>query len=56
MEKLIQNQKSLVISSLNINNIPEASYAPYIIIENNAYVYLSKAANHYYNLIENKNC
>lgn len=30
MEKLIQNQKSLVISSLNINNIPEASYAPYM--------------------------
>lgn len=56
MENLINKQKSLIISSLNINNIPEASYAPYVIIENDVYVYLSKAANHYYNLEANKNC
>ena len=56
MENLIQNQKSLIISSLNKNNLPETSYAPFVMIDNNVYVYLSKAANHYYNLRDNKNC
>lgn len=56
MEQLIQNQKSLIISSLNSNNLPETSYAPFVMIDNEVYVYLSEAANHYYNLRDNKNC
>lgn len=56
MENLIKNKKSLMISSLNENNIPEVSYAPFVMIENEIYVYLSKAANHYYNLNNNKIC
>lgn len=56
MENLMQNQKSLIISSLNSNNLPETSYAPFVMVDNNIYVYLSKAANHYYNLRDNKNC
>lgn len=56
MENLIKNQKSIIISSLNKDNLPETSYAPFVMIENDIYVYLSKVANHYYNLITNKNC
>lgn len=56
MENLIKNQKTLIISSLNRNKLPESSYAPFVIVENDIYVYLSKAANHYYNLSENKDC
>ena len=56
MENLMQRQKSIIISSLNSNNLPEISYAPFVMVDNNIYVYLSKAANHYYNLSKNKNC
>lgn len=56
MEKLIQSKKSLMISSLNKQGFPEISYAPFIMIDNEIYIYLSQAANHYYNLSNNKNC
>lgn len=56
MENLMQKQKSLIISSLNSNNSPQTSYAPFVMIDNNIYVYLSKVASHYYNLSNNKNC
>ncbi|MGL5711902.1 MAG: HugZ family protein [Paraclostridium sp.] len=56
MEKLIQSKKSLMISSLNKEGFPEVSYAPFIMINDKVYIYLSQAANHYYNLSENKNC
>lgn len=56
MENLLNNKKSLMISSLNQYNVPEVSYAPFVMIDDKIYVYLSKAANHYYNLNDNKNC
>lgn len=56
MENLLNNKKSLMISSLNQYNVPEVSYAPFVMIDDKIYVYLSKAANHYYNLSDNKNC
>lgn len=56
MENIINNQKSLMISSLNENKLPEISYAPFVMINKDIYVYLSRAANHYYNLTNNKNC
>ena len=56
MEKLIQSKKSLLISSLNKEGLPEISYAPFVMINDEIYVYLSKAANHYYNLSDNKKC
>ncbi|MDB8790990.1 pyridoxamine 5'-phosphate oxidase family protein, partial [Romboutsia sp. 1001216sp1] len=56
MKNLINNQKSLMISSLNENKLPEISYAPFVMIDKDIYVYLSKAANHYYNLANDKNC
>ena len=56
MENLLKNQKSLMISSLGKDNNPEISYAPFVMIDNKIYLYLSKAANHYYNLRDNHKC
>lgn len=56
MENLLKNQKSIMISSLNKNNEPAISYAPFVIDNNEIYIYISKAADHYYNLLENKKC
>ena len=56
METLINNQKSLMISSLGGDNNPEISYAPFVMVNDKIYTYLSKAANHYYNLRDNHKC
>ena len=56
MENLLKNQKSLMISSLGKDNNPEISYAPFVMVENKIYVYLSQTANHYYNLRDNNKC
>lgn len=56
MESLLKNQKSLMISSIDKDNNPAISYAPFVMIGEKIYVYLSKAANHYYNLRDNKKC
>ncbi|MGX4600520.1 HugZ family pyridoxamine 5'-phosphate oxidase [Faecalimicrobium sp. JNUCC 81] len=56
MEQLLKNQKSLMISSIDKDNNPAISYAPFVMIGEKIYVYLSKAANHYYNLRDNKKC
>ena len=45
-----------MISSLGKDNNPEISYAPFVMIDNKIYLYLSKAANHYYNLRDNHKC
>ena len=56
MENLIKNQKSLIISSLGETGFPEISYAPFVIIDYKIYLYLSQAANHYYNLRDQHKC
>lgn len=56
MQNLLNTQKSLMISSLSKDNQPEISYAPFVMKDKEIYIYISKAANHYYNLIDNKNC
>ena len=56
MENLLKNQKSLMISSIDKDNNPAISYAPFVMIGEKIYVYLSQAANHYYNLRDNKKC
>lgn len=56
MEQLLKNQKSIMISSIDKDNNPAISYAPFVMIGEKIYVYLSKAANHYYNLRDNKKC
>ena len=45
-----------MISSLNNERLPQISYSPFIMEGKSIYIYLSKAAEHYYNLLENKNC
>ncbi|MDO7203182.1 pyridoxamine 5'-phosphate oxidase family protein [Paraclostridium bifermentans] len=45
-----------MISSLSKNSNPEVSYAPFIMKNNKLYIYISKAANHYFNLLENNKC
>lgn len=55
MEQLLNKQKTAFISSINDNNIPQASYAPYVIIKDKIYIYISKVAEHYKNLENNKN-
>ena len=56
MENLLKSKKSLMISSLSKNSNPEVSYAPFIMKNNKLYIYISKAANHYFNLLENNEC
>ncbi|CEO25521.1 HugZ family pyridoxamine 5'-phosphate oxidase [Paraclostridium sordellii] len=56
MQNLLNTQKSLMISSLSKENQPEISYAPFIMKDNNLYIYISKTASHYQNLIDNSNC
>lgn len=56
MENLLKNQKSLVISSLGSDKNPEISYAPFVMMNNKIYLYLSKVTNHYYNLRDNHDC
>ena len=56
MENLLKNQKSLMISSLGKEEYPEISYAPFVMLDDKIYIYLSKAANHYYNLRDNHKC
>ncbi|MDB8551028.1 HugZ family protein [Turicibacter sanguinis] len=55
METLL-NQKSLMISSLNENKMPEISYAPFMMKNQKIYIYISKAAAHYHNLVQNPQC
>lgn len=54
MEKLF-NQKTIMISSLTQEGQPFISYAPFARIEDKVYIYISKAAEHYYNLLKNPN-
>ncbi len=55
MKELLNTQKTAFIASINEDNMPQASYAPYIIIKDKIYIYISKVAEHYKNLENNKN-
>lgn len=52
MEQLFK-QKSLMISSLTQEGRPFVSYAPFVKVEEKIYIYISKAAEHYYNISQN---
>lgn len=56
MEELLAHQKTLVLSTLTTENTPAISYAPYIMQDNNIYIYISQTAEHYHNLINNPAC
>ena len=44
MKELLNKQKTTFIASVDDNNIPEASYAPYVMIEDKIYIYFHGAA------------
>ncbi|MDK2802365.1 MAG: pyridoxamine 5'-phosphate oxidase family protein [Oscillospiraceae bacterium] len=54
MKTLINNSKTLCISSLSKDNLPCISYSPFVWHKNKAYIYISKVAEHYKNLVDNK--
>lgn len=56
MEKILKNQKSIMISSLNKDKEASISYAPFAMKENKKYIYISKTAQHYYNLLNHNKC
>lgn len=47
MKDIFKNQKTIVIASLDENNFPQASYAPYVMVEDRIYIYISQVADHY---------
>lgn len=49
----IAEQKTVILGSLSPKNRAHASYAPYVKIANNYYIYVSELSNHTTNLIEN---
>lgn len=55
MERLFR-QKSLMISSVSQQLVPEISYAPFVKDGINLYIYISKTATHYHHLLMNPYC
>lgn len=55
MENLIKNNKTLIISSLDKENNARISYSPFVCMNNNLYIYISKVAEHYNNILNNGN-
>lgn len=53
MENLLENQKTLIISSIDGDINPKISYSPYVFMNNKFYIYISKVAEHYKNIINN---
>lgn len=55
MKELLKNQKTTFVATINEEGLPQSSYAPYVIKEDKMYIYISKVAEHYKNLEQNKN-
>lgn len=55
MKELLNSKKTAFIASISEENLPQVSYAPYILINDKMYIYISKVAEHYKNLENNKN-
>lgn len=53
MQDLFKSKITASISTCSKDGSPWASTTPYIIVEDKAYIYISKIAEHYYNLMEN---
>tara|TARA_Y100001963_G_C6668772_1_gene394051 strand:+ start:448 stop:945 length:498 start_codon:yes stop_codon:yes gene_type:complete len=52
-ERIIDNMRSIVISTVDDKNNPNVSYAPSLVDEDNFYIYISNLAKHTSNLIDN---
>jgi len=55
MNKFISNIKTAIIATIDSNNRPFSSYAPYIYDNNNFYIYISDIATHAKNIQANPN-
>lgn len=53
MEKLLNEKKTLMISSKDKQGEPNISCAAYIFLNKKLYIYISQIANHYQNLLDN---
>ena len=53
MKNLLNTQKTTFMSTLDENNFPQASYAPFVIKEDKMYIYISRITEHYRNLMSN---
>ncbi len=52
MEELY-NQKTIMMSTTTKEGVPAISYAPYVKIENEFYIFISETAVHYHHLMNN---
>jgi heme iron utilization protein len=55
MQEFIKKFQTVVIGTIDTNNLPFSSYAPYIYDQNKFYIYISDIATHAKNLKENPN-
>lgn len=53
MENLLNKQRTLMISSLDEDNKARISYSPFVNDGNKFYIYISKVAEHYNNIVNN---
>ncbi len=54
LKKFLDTFKSTVLSTLDENNNPFTSYAPFIKKDDKYYIYISSMAKHFKNLKKNK--
>lgn len=52
-QELLGSAKSIFLSTIGLDGLPFLSYAPFVEHEGKVYLYLSKIAEHYYNLENN---
>ncbi len=55
LEEFLGNFKSLTLSTIDENNLPFTSYAPFIKHDHKYYIYISSIAKHFTNLEKHKN-
>lgn len=52
-QELLGGAKSIFLSTIGLDGLPFLSYAPFVEHEGKVYLYLSKIAEHYYNIEKN---
>lgn len=50
MKQLLEQQRTLMISSIGEQKEPAISYAPFVKVGEQLFIYISKAAEHYHNI------
>lgn len=55
VEDFLSEKKTLSLSTCSVDGTPWTSTAPYLVVENKAYLFISSIAEHYANLKNNEN-